>query len=84
MRQNKLKQMKEQVLNTTSKRKKLGNMLYQAHKTCSKQATFWKLVVIQRKIKILSAEGMMTSFVSKSSEFVQLLICEKLAGVIFV
>jgi len=32
--------MKEQVLNITSKAKKLANMLYQAHTNCSKQASF--------------------------------------------
>jgi len=40
MRQNKHIQMKEQVPNVTSKREKLANMLYQAHKICSKQTTF--------------------------------------------
>jgi len=32
--------MKEQVLNRTSKAKKLTNMLQQAHTNCSKQACF--------------------------------------------
>ena len=45
--QNKRKQMKEQVLNRTSKAKKLENMLQQAHTNCLKQACFWKLVIIQ-------------------------------------
>ena len=47
--------MKEQVLNTISKAKKLANMLYQAHTNCLKRA-----------------------------EFFQLLICKKIAGIIFV
>jgi len=34
--------MKEQVLNITSKAKKLANMLHQAHINCSKQATLKK------------------------------------------
>jgi len=58
-------------------------MLYQAHKNCSKQPTFRKLLIIQRKIKILSEGVIITNFVSKSSEFIELLICEKIAGVIF-
>jgi len=41
-------------------------------------------VIIQPNIKILSEGVMMTNFISKSSEFVELLICEKIAGVIFV
>jgi len=76
--------MKEQVLNITSKAKKLANILCQAHTNCSKQASFRKLVTIQRKIKILSEGVMMINFISKSSEFVQLLICETIAGAIFV
>ena len=75
--QNKRKQMKEQVLNMRSKTKKLANMLYQAHKNCSKQASFWKLVIIQLKIKILSEVVMMTNFVTKSSKFIRLLIWKK-------
>jgi len=59
-------------------------MLYQAHENCSKQVSFRKLVIIQRKIKILSEGVIMVNFISKSSEFIQLLICEKIAGVIFV
>jgi len=66
------------------KKKKLANMLYQARKNCSKQPTFWKWVIIKRKIKILSEGVTMTNFISKSSEFIELLICEKIAGVIFV
>jgi len=46
--------MKEQVMNRTSKAKKLANMLQQAHTNCLKQACFWKLVIIQLQIKILS------------------------------
>jgi len=38
----------------------------------------------QFNIKILSERFMMINFISKSSEFVQILICEKIAGVIFV
>jgi len=52
--------MKEQVLNITSKAKKLANMLHQAHTNCSTQTSFSKLVIIQPKIKILS-EGVMTA-----------------------
>jgi len=47
LRQNKRKQMKQQVLNRTSKAKKLADMLYQAHTKCLKQAYFSKLVIIQ-------------------------------------
>jgi len=54
--------MNQQVLNTTSK-KKLANMLYQAHNS-SKHTTFSKLVIIQWKIKTLS-EGVMISFYTK-------------------
>ena len=63
---------------------KLANMLYQAHTKCLKQACFWKLVKIQLLIKILSEGFMMINFISTSSEFIQLLICEKMAGVLFV
>jgi len=38
--QNKHMQMKEQVPNITSTRKKPAKMLYQAYKNCSKQTTF--------------------------------------------
>ena len=55
-------------------------MLHQAHTNCSKQASFWKLVIIQLKIKILSEGFMTTNFISKSWEFIQLLICEKSRG----
>jgi len=41
-------------------------------------------VIIQQNIKILYEGIMMTNFISKSLEFVQLLICEKITGVIFV
>jgi len=37
-------------------------------------------VIIQLKIKILSEGVIITSFISKSLEFIQLLICEKIAG----
>ena len=84
IRQNKHMQMKEQVLNITSKRKKLANMLYQTHKNCIKQTTFWKVVIIQRRIRILSQRVMIINFISSSLEFIDLLICEKIAGVIFV
>jgi len=40
IRQNQHTQTKEQVLNITSARKKLANILYQAHKNCSNQTTF--------------------------------------------
>ena len=43
-----------------------------------------KSVIIQLQIKILSEGVMMTNFISKSSEFIELLICETIAGVIFV
>jgi len=49
--QNKRISTKEQVLNITSKAKKLANMLHQAHTNWSKQANFWKLVIILLKIK---------------------------------
>jgi len=77
--------MKEQVLNITPKAKKLANTLHQAHTNCSKQASFSKLVIIQLQIKILS-EGVMTiNFISKSLEFIQLLISKRIAaGVIAV
>ena len=65
-------------------KRKLANMLYQAHTNCSNQASFWKLVIIQQQIKILSEGFMTTNFISKSSEFIQLLICEKIAEFIFV
>jgi len=78
--QNKRKQMKEQVLNITSKAKKLANMLHQAHTNCSKKASFWKFVIIQLKIKILSEGVMTTYFISESWEFIQLLICKKSRG----
>jgi len=84
IRQNKGKQMKQQVLNITSKAKKLTNMLHQAHTHCSKQASFSKLVIIQLKIKILSEGVMTTNLISKSLEFIRLLIFKKVAGVIFV
>ena len=54
-------------------------MLCQAHKNCSKQATFLKLVIIQRKIKILCEGVIITNFITKSSEFFKLLIYEKIA-----
>jgi len=38
----------------------------------------------QFNIKILSEGVMMTNFISKSLEFIELLICAKIAGVIFV
>jgi len=82
-RQNKRKQMKEKVLNTTSKAKKLANMLYQAHTNCLNLACFWKLVIIQLQIKILSEGVMITNFISKSWEFIQQLICKKIARVFF-
>ena len=75
--------MKEKVLNTTSKAKKLANMLYQAYTSCLNLACFWKLVIIQLQIKILSEGVMMINFISKSLEFNQLLICKKIVGVIF-
>ena len=59
-------------------------MLYEAHTNCSKQASFSKLLIIQLKIKILSEEVMTTNFIQKSLEFIQLLICKKIVGVIFV
>jgi len=59
-------------------------MLHQAHTNCSKQASFSKLVITQLKIKILSEEVMTTNFIQKSLEFIQLLICKKIVGVIFV
>jgi len=59
-------------------------MLYQAHKNCSKQATFWKLVIIQRNIKILSEGVMITDVISKYFELIEIFICEKIVGVIFV
>jgi len=37
-------------------------------------------VIIQRKIKILSERVIITNFISKSSKFIELLICEKIAG----
>jgi len=81
IRQNKRKQMKEQVLNITSKEKKnLANMLYQAHTNCSKQASLSKSVIIQLKSKILSEGVMTTNFISKSLEFIQLLICKNHGG----
>jgi len=50
----------------------------------SKQASFSTLVIIQLKIEILS-EGVMTkNFIHKSLEFIQLLVCKRIAGVIFV
>jgi len=72
--------MKEQVLNITSKAKKLANMLLQARTNCSKQASFSKLVIIQLKLKILSEGVMTTNYISKSLEFIQLLICNKSWG----
>jgi len=84
LRQNNRKQMKQQLLNRTYKAKKLANMLQEAHTSCLKQACFWKLVIIQLQIKILSEGFMMINFISKSSEFIQLLICKKIARVIFV
>jgi len=54
--------------------------LYQAHTNSSKQASFSKLVIIQPKIKIISEEVIMTNFISKSLEFIQLLIYKKIAG----
>ena len=38
----------------------------------------------QFSIKILSEEVLITNFISKSLEFIELLICEKIAGVMFV
>jgi len=35
--------MKEQVLNITSKAKKLANMLHQAHTNCLKTSKFFKI-----------------------------------------
>jgi len=49
-----------------------------------KTRSFSKLVIIQLKIKILSEEVMTTNFIQKSLEFIQLLICKKIVGVIFV
>jgi len=37
-------------------------------------------VIIQPKIKIISEEVIMTNFISKSLEFIQLLIYKKIAG----
>jgi len=37
----------------------------------------------QYNIKILSEGIIITSFISKSSEFIELLICEKIEGIIF-
>jgi len=54
--------MKEQVLNITSKAKKLANMLYKAHTNCSKQSSFSKLVIIQLTIKRLSEGAIITCF----------------------
>ena len=48
---------KKQVLNITYKAKKLANMLHQVQTNYSKQASFWKIVIIQLKIKILT-EGL--------------------------
>ena len=39
-----------------------------------------KSVIIQLQIKILSEGVMMTNFISKSSEFIKLLICKKSRG----
>jgi len=38
----------------------------------------------QFNIKILSKGVMITNFISKSLEFIKLLICDKIVGVIFV
>jgi len=43
IRNNKHKQIKEQVLVMTSKRKKLANMLYQAHKNVQNKSLFENL-----------------------------------------
>ena len=71
IRQNKGKQMKEQVLNITCNAKILANMLYQAHINC---------LIIQLQIKILSEGVMITNFISKCLKFIQLLICKTSSG----
>ena len=46
--------------------------------------SFCSTVDFNSILKFFSEGVMITNFISKSSEFIQLLICEKIAGVIFV
>ena len=59
-------------------------MLYQAHTNLFKTSEFLKISDNLTKIKILSEGIMITNFISKSLEFIELLICEKIAEVFFV
>ena len=57
--------------------------------TLTPNAFRWQILVlrdcrIQFNIEILSEGVMITNFISKYLEFIELLICEKIAGVIFV
>jgi len=56
-------------------------MLYQAHTNCSKQATFSKQVIIQRKIKILS-EGLRLPDVLESQELSLNLLSKRVVSLI--